>query len=352
MSISAGGYHSLAISKSGQSGCVINLTYPDGGEVLYKGQTYNITWTKNDFCNSEVKIELYKGGSYNSTISSSTSNDGSYSWTIPSNQTTGSDYKIKIIDLENSNYYDYSNDNFTITEGGGGGNCTGTPVFITASAHSEGANQTKWRTDLSIFNPNNSEASISMKFLTAGQDNTNSECIFAGNISGRSSIQFNDIVLSLFSKNPGVGGIAIYSTLSGTNVMSRTYNQSQSGTYGQAIPGRQESYGIATGKTGILIQLHQNSDYRTNIGFLNITSSQAELRVNLYDENGNNLGTLNYSLKPYEQFQENQIFKKVTSDNVKNGRVEITVLSGKVLAYGSVVDNLSGDPSYIEPFIK
>lgn len=254
---------------------------------------------------------------------------------------------------ENGTTFAISTENGSIiVGGGGGGDCTGSAIFIPASAHSEGANQTKWRTDLSIFNPNNSEASISMKFLISGNDNTNSQCISAGNVSSNSTKGFNDIVLSLFNKNPGVGGIAIYSTVSGVNIMSRTYNETQSGTYGQGIQGRTSSYGISSGKKGILVQLHQNPSYRTNIGFLNITNSQAQVEVDLYDENGNRLGTLNYTLKPYEQFQENQIFTKVTSSNVSNGRAEVIVNSGTILAYASVVDNFSGDPTYIEPFIK
>jgi len=62
---------------------------------------------------SNVKIELYKGSTFKSTIASSTSNDGSFSWSIPSSLTAGKDYKIKIIDTSNSYVYDYS-DQFEI----------------------------------------------------------------------------------------------------------------------------------------------------------------------------------------------------------------------------------------------
>jgi hypothetical protein len=48
-------------------------------------------------------------------------------------------------------------------------------------------------------------------------------------------------------------------------------------------------------------------------------------------------------------FQEDQAFKKVTSAPITNGRVEVAVNTGSALAYASVVDNLTGDPTYIEP---
>jgi len=105
--------------------CQFIINSPNGGETFYKGSTYNITWSKSgSACGSNVKIELYKGGSYNSTITSSTSNNGSYSWTVPTSLTSGSDYKIKITDTSNSNYYDYSDNDFSIL-GQTFGNCDG-----------------------------------------------------------------------------------------------------------------------------------------------------------------------------------------------------------------------------------
>jgi len=94
----------------------ITVTSPNGGENWQRGTSHNISWSSSGNVGSYVKIELYKGGVRNRTISSSTSNDGSYSWSIPSGQTTGSDYKVKITSTSNSSYYDYSNNNFSITE--------------------------------------------------------------------------------------------------------------------------------------------------------------------------------------------------------------------------------------------
>jgi len=47
----------------------ITVTSPNGGEVWQAGTSHNITWTDN--ISENVKIELYKGGAFNSTISSS-----------------------------------------------------------------------------------------------------------------------------------------------------------------------------------------------------------------------------------------------------------------------------------------
>jgi len=93
----------------------ITVKSPNGGETWYHGETYEITWNSENAGNS-VKIELYKSGSRVSTITSSTSNDGSYFWTIPSDLSSGSSYKIKITSTSFSSVNDDSNSYFTINE--------------------------------------------------------------------------------------------------------------------------------------------------------------------------------------------------------------------------------------------
>jgi len=93
----------------------ITITSPNGGEDWKLGSTHNITWSSQGDPGSYVKIRLYMGGSFESTITSSTDNDGSYSWTIPADQTTDSEYKIRITSTNNSSCDDYSDDYFTIS---------------------------------------------------------------------------------------------------------------------------------------------------------------------------------------------------------------------------------------------
>ena len=89
---------------------------PNGGESWQRGTSYNINWNSFGSVGSDVRIELFKGGVLNLKITSSTDNDGSYVWSIPSDRAVDSDYKIKITSTTNSAYYDYSNDNFSIID--------------------------------------------------------------------------------------------------------------------------------------------------------------------------------------------------------------------------------------------
>jgi hypothetical protein len=94
----------------------IIVTSPNGGEEWEPGSSHSITWSSNDLPGSYVGIQLYKNGSYSSSISSSTNDDGSYTWSISSGQTESDYYQIRIYSTTNSSIYDLSNDYFTIDE--------------------------------------------------------------------------------------------------------------------------------------------------------------------------------------------------------------------------------------------
>jgi hypothetical protein len=90
----------------------ITVTSPNGGESWTAGTTQNITWTDNIIEN--VKIELYKGNTFHSFISTSTASDGSRTWDIPFTLESGTDYKVKITSVDNPAIFDFSDANFTI----------------------------------------------------------------------------------------------------------------------------------------------------------------------------------------------------------------------------------------------
>jgi hypothetical protein len=132
------------------AGCITVLV-PNGGEVWIRGTTHIITWIN---CIAEnVRIELWKGGVYNSLISASTPGTGSCYWAIPSSQQSGIDYKVKIISLgpnTNTNF-DFSDNNFTIL----GANAVPL-VKMSASAESSG-------NDIKLFpNPCNNHLQVSI----------------------------------------------------------------------------------------------------------------------------------------------------------------------------------------------
>ena len=81
---------------------VITVTNPTGATELWIDDTINITWTTSGGFVGNVKIQLFKGGSSTATITNSTANDGTYSWTVASGDLNGdgTDYKIKVFETD------------------------------------------------------------------------------------------------------------------------------------------------------------------------------------------------------------------------------------------------------------
>jgi len=96
----------------------VTVTSPNGGETLSAGTTKTITWNYSGNPGSYLRIEVLKAGSVLKTLSSyvskGTNGKGSYNWIIPSNQASGSDYKIRITSTSTSSLTDTSDDFFTV----------------------------------------------------------------------------------------------------------------------------------------------------------------------------------------------------------------------------------------------
>ncbi|MES2922804.1 MAG: M6 family metalloprotease domain-containing protein [Verrucomicrobiota bacterium] len=77
----------------------IFLGKPNGGEVVFPDSSLDITWQAN--VSGNVKIDLYKGGVFNSVIAADQPNDGIYTWKVPASLPSGKNYSIRIITLSN-----------------------------------------------------------------------------------------------------------------------------------------------------------------------------------------------------------------------------------------------------------
>ena len=102
----------------GPSAPAITVVSPNGGETWLVGSTQSVQWSYTGNIGGYVKVELLKGGVVTRTIASFASvgsgGNGSYNWKIPSNQTLGSDYKIRLTSRKNRAYTDTSNNDFSI----------------------------------------------------------------------------------------------------------------------------------------------------------------------------------------------------------------------------------------------
>jgi hypothetical protein len=109
-----GKYYPLAIDGEVPPVKTIAVTSPNTAVSWTKGTTQPITWTYEGSI-TNVKIELYKNGGYDSTIVSSTScSSGSYPWAIT--QDAGTTYRVRINDTSDNTVWDASDVDFSIVD--------------------------------------------------------------------------------------------------------------------------------------------------------------------------------------------------------------------------------------------
>jgi hypothetical protein len=90
-----------------------NISSPNGGEVWLVGSSQDITWTTQGTV-GYVKLEYSTDGgtTYPNEITSSVSNTGTYSWTVP--DSVSGTVRVRVVDTSDPEAYDESNSNFRI----------------------------------------------------------------------------------------------------------------------------------------------------------------------------------------------------------------------------------------------
>lgn len=131
------------------------------------------------------------------------------------------------------------------------------------------------------------------------------------------------------------------------------------GTFGQFVPGMLRSQALQQGLLVGIGNIGANGassvggqTFRTNVGFFNPNDTPTTVALELRDSNGNLLGNTTVTLAPWMHEQlplsgTNGVFSAITSDIPTS---TLFFLSGNpIFAYASVIDNVSGDASFITP---
>ncbi|MCK9426589.1 MAG: FG-GAP-like repeat-containing protein [Ignavibacteriaceae bacterium] len=93
----------------------VTLLSPNGGEVWLAGSTQTVSWTDANptgFVNLDYSSD--NGGTWNRFVNSANSMYPTYQWGVPS--LTGTFYKVRVTDVNNSLFSDESDAPFTITD--------------------------------------------------------------------------------------------------------------------------------------------------------------------------------------------------------------------------------------------
>ncbi len=219
--------------------------------------------------------------------------------------------------------------------------------WVPVAAHAPGTGGSQWRTDMGGLNLSAAQASLMIRLHTRN-------ATFEGEqtLPGDGHLIFSDIVGQLADGNQQ-GTLEIESD-SELFITSRTYNQSTAGTFGQYLDGAPSDQGLSTGGKAWLPHLIQGDlqngqSFRTNLGVANTGDNPAKVAITLHDEMGTQVAQFTLDVAAGQVVQENEVFlNRAGLASMPQGYAIIEVTDGSGLfAYGSVVDNGTGDATTI-----
>jgi hypothetical protein len=204
-----------------------------------------------------------------------------------------------------------------------------------------------WRTDVRIFNAGTGVAELTLAFysMKGGPPATQTITLGAG------EVRQLDRVLSFFGISDDGGALHVSSAAPAQLVVTaRTYKQTEYGAYGQFIPAVTPDEAVAVGSRPLqILQMEESARFKSNIGFAEVSGKPVTLEVAVFRPNSNDPALLEVKLEPNQFQQMNSLLSSLGLSDTYNARISVRAAGGegRALAYGSLIDQKNGDPTYI-----
>ncbi len=202
-----------------------------------------------------------------------------------------------------------------------------------------------FRTDARVFNPSFTETiTVDAYLLPTGNVANGGVAPVTFSVAPREMKVFDDVVSSLF-QGSGLGGIRLVSP-NRLGATARIYAASDAGTLGQFVVGVPLESALTK---GVLLQLKSNANFRTNVGLANSDSSaSAAVTLKLFDRTNTQVAMVTQTMPPLAVIAPTNILGLFNSPAGDLSDCWISFESDRpVVAYGSVVDNGTTDPTYV-----
>jgi len=210
---------------------------------------------------------------------------------------------------------------------------------LTSSAH--------WQTDMRVFNSGDSPLFATLTYYPQGSPSlsTQSLIIDPGEVK-----KLDNVLPSLFGVSNSGGAVHV-ATPGGAQlvVTGRTYNQTDNGTLGQFIPAVTEAEAVGRNDRALqVLQVEDSPRQRTNLGLAEASGMPVTVEVLVHLPDSKVTPRVLIPLGPNE-FRQFAIIRQLGLGNVYNARISIRVIEGdgRVTAYGSIIDELTQDPTYV-----
>lgn len=243
------------------------------------------------------------------------------------------------------------------TPGAGGGDVE---VFLPIAGKVAGANNTNFVTDLRVINTGTTAAEVTIEFFAQSASGSSAPTATASvTIPAGAQAVLNDFVSAQLQAS-GLGGVRIRSSQP-VVAAARIINDLRGaglGTSGFSVDAKSRDEAKLSGTLPFLAQASAaeqaaGSGFRTNIGYFNPSAAPVTLTLTARSSaNGAVLGSSTVTVPAFGQAQVAAFSLIPIAASVTDGeRADFYVTytaTAPLFVYGSVVDNKTGDPVYID----
>ena len=227
-------------------------------------------------------------------------------------------------------------------------------IIVTQSSHVVGAGGNFFQTALDITNMDTKAATITVSLLPLilppGSTTSNVYVIAPGQ-----TLEFLDVLSTQFDlDDPVAAGLRIHpSAATRLAVSSRTSIAKFGGTFGFSVDGVRASSALVPGGTTTAIMLDQSSaavGSRSSFGFVEVGGHDVQVLVTAIDgATGSSIGGGTFYVPANTAFQTSVSDVLGAGVAASNFYLQFAIVAGtgKIVAYADVINNTSGDVSYI-----
>lgn len=222
-----------------------------------------------------------------------------------------------------------------------------TDFVIPASGSVAGALGSRWQSEVTLHNIGDQPMDLTFSF----HNGTGTVKSFDTTVNARSTVSLNDVVATKFGLTETTGAITIDvkndALVERLAVTSRTFNKPLTGgEFGQDIPAVEPPDALTKGDSGILTAPSDAANVRFNFGIYALENSTVDWKLVRADGTVVKTITMTYDAGVQMQYTNGAVsFFESTAQN--NDVVQADVKAGRIVIYGSSVNNLSGDPTFV-----
>ena len=222
----------------------------------------------------------------------------------------------------------------------------GAATFVVPAAGTgPGANGSQWQTELTLHSTSSTAMTVAMTF----HDRDGAAETASVQLAPRATMAIADVVKNSFHRDAATGAIEITvddAFARKLAIASRTFNVSESGEFGQDIPAVNIADAAAPGEAVVLAAPSNVTETRFNAGLYAATA--ASIRWELLRADGSLAATVEKDYAAGTQTQYNLAAETLFGTTAANSDAVLAVVTkGTVIAYGSAINNRTGDPTYV-----